>query len=91
VSGYGFSRIEKDQTTVGFSRWPQRLKADRICSLRHAWKACSDTNRDAMIFQISFSVDDDEGFVSGCSSTMEIRSGCFVSGHGFSRADHVLK
>jgi len=36
VSGYGFSHIEKAQTTVGFSRWPRRLKADRICSLRHA-------------------------------------------------------
>ena len=36
VSGYGFSRIEKDETTIGFSRWPQGLKADRICSLRHA-------------------------------------------------------
>jgi len=66
VSGYGFSRIEKDQTTIGFSRWPQRLKADRICSPCGTPEGMPDTNRDAMIFRPGcVSIDHDERFVSG--------------------------
>jgi hypothetical protein len=90
VSGYGFSRIEKDQTTIGFSRWaPAPKGGSHLFAVAARLRACPDTNRDAVIFQISFrsdfiSVDDDEGFVSGRGSIMAIHSGCSVSGYGFS-------